>query len=284
MCDDKQPNMGLDPAYSRRQFAGLIGAAGAVGLSGAAFAQAAVTETDVTVRTPDGTCDAVLFHPAGAGTWPGVLLWPDAGGLRPVKRDMGKRLAGQGYVVLVVNPYYRAGPAKEIAALNTQVPEQAARRTAARPTSDGAARDAVALIAYLDALKETSNAKVGVQGYCMGGALSVRTAAAAPSRIGAVGSFHGGNGLVGADPASPHLLFPSTQARYLFATARNDHESNPAVMPGLKEALDKAGRPGIVDLYQANHGWCVPDSAQYHQAEAEHAWTALSAMYKQALV
>lgn len=284
MCDDKQPNLGLDPAYSRRQFAGLIGAAGAVGLSGAAFAQAPVMEMDVAVKTPDGTCDAVLFHPTGAGAWPGVLLWPDAGGLRPVKRDMGKRLAGQGYVVLVVNPYYRAGSAKEIATLNTQIPEQAARRTAARPTPDGAARDAVAFIAYLDALKETSNAKVGVQGYCMGGALSVRTAAAVPGRVGAVGSFHGGNGLVSADPASPHLLLAKTQARYLFATAKNDNESNPAVMPGLKDALDKAGRPGIVDLYQANHGWCVPDGAQYNQAEAERAWTALSAMYKQALV
>ena len=139
-------------------------------------------------------------------------------------------------------------------------------------------------IPYLDALKETSDAKVGVQGYCMGGALSVRTAAAVPGRIGAVGSFHGGNGLVSADPASPHLLLAKTQARYLFATAKNDNESNPAVMPGLKDALDKAGRPGIVDLYQANHGWCVPDGAQYNQAEAERAWTALSALYKQALV
>jgi carboxymethylenebutenolidase len=283
MCDDKLPNMGHLP-YTRRQFAGLIGAAGAVGLSGAASAQAAPTETDVVVKTPDGNCDAVLFHPAGAKTYPGVLLWPDAGGLRPVKRDMGKRLAAQGYVVLVVNPYYRGGAAPAIATLNTQVPEQAAKRTAARPDPEGAARDAVAFVAYLDALKETSNAKVGVQGYCMGGALSVRTAAAVPGRIGAVGSFHGGNGLIAADANSPHLLIPKTQARYLFATAKNDNETNPAIMPGLKEALDKAGRPGIVDLYQANHGWCVPDGAQYNQAEAERAWTALSAMYKQALV
>lgn len=283
MCDDRQPNFGHLP-YSRRQFAQLIGAAGAVGLGANAFAQGAVAEKDVVVKTPDGMCDAVLFTPSGAAARPGVLLWPDAGGLRPVKRDMGKRLAGQGYVVLVVNPYYRAGTATEVAALNTQVPEQAARRTAARPNAEGAGRDAVAFVAYLDALKETSDAKVGVQGYCMGGALSVRTAAAVPGRIGAVGSFHGGNGLVSADPASPHLLLAKTQARYLFATAKNDNESNPAVMPGLKDALDKAGRPGIVDLYQANHGWCVPDGAQYNQAEAERAWTALSALYKQALV
>lgn len=283
MCDPAKPNLDINP-YTRRQFAALIGAGAATGLAGAAQAQVAVTERDVKIKTADGTCDAVLFTPSGRGQWPGVLFWPDAGGLRAVKRDMGKRLAGQGYVVLVVNPYYRAGTATEVAALNTQVPEQAARRTAARPNAEGAGRDAVAFVAYLDALKETSDAKVGVQGYCMGGALSVRTAAAVPGRIGAVGSFHGGNGLVSADPASPHLLLAKTQARYLFATAKNDNESNPAVMPGLKDALDKAGRPGIVDLYQANHGWCVPDGAQYNQAEAERAWTALSALYKQALV
>ena len=117
----------------------------------------------------------------------------------------------------------------------------------------------------------------------MGGPLSFRTAAAVPTRIAAVGSFHGG-GLVTDQPTSPHLLIPKTNARYLFAAAKNDDATNPAIKGGLREALYKAGRPGIVDVYQANHGWCVPDGAQYNKAEAERAWSVLSDMYKVGLV
>lgn len=285
MCDDKKPNMDLTP-YTRRQFAALVGAGAAVGVAGAATAQVAVTERDVQIRTSDGMCDAVLLTPSGRGNWPGVLFWPDAGGLRPVKRDMGKRLAGQGYVVLVVNPYYRTDKADVMRALNTQVPEQAAKRTAARAalTPEAVTRDARTFVAYLDALPATSGAKVGVQGYCMGGALSVRTAAAAPNRIGVVGSFHGGNGLVSAEPTSPHLLIEKANARFLFAAAKNDDATAPAVKTGLRETMYKAGKGGIVDVYQADHGWCVPDSARYHQAEAERAWATLLDMYKVALV
>ena len=285
MCDPAKPNLDINP-YTRRQFAALIGAGAATGLAGAAQAQVAVTERDVKIKTADGTCDAVLFTPSGRGQWPGVLFWPDAGGLRAVKRDMGKRLAGQGYVVLVVNPYYRVDAAPAMAALNNQVPADAAKRTAARAgmTPDAITRDAKTFVAYLDALPATSAAKVGVQGYCMGGALSVRTAAAVPGRIGVVGSFHGGNGLVSADPSSPHLLIEKTNARFLFAAAKNDDVTAPTVKNGLREAMYKAGKGGIVDVYQANHGWCVPDSAQYNQAEAERAWSTLSDMYKVGLV
>ena len=288
MCDDKLPNMGDRPytELTRRRFAALgAAAAGLTGVAGQAFAQAAVTERDVTIRTPDGACDAVLFTPTGAGRWPGVLFWPDAGGLRQVKRDMGRRMASQGYVVLVVNPYYRTDKAAAMAALNTQVPAEAAKRTAARAamTPEAVVRDARTFVAYLDRLPQTSNAKVGVQGYCMGGALSIRTAAAMPNRIGAVGSFHGGNGLVSQDPNSPHLLIAKTNARYLFATAKNDDEMDPSIKGGLSAALYQAGRPGIVDVYQANHGWCVPASAAYHEAEAERAWAELSDIYKRSL-
>jgi carboxymethylenebutenolidase len=288
VCDEKLPNLGHLPYtdISRRQFAALAAAASGAGLAGAAQAQAAVVARDVSVRTPDGVCDAVLFHPEGRGQWPGVLFWPDAGGLRPVKRDMGKRLAGQGYAVLVVNPYYRTDKAPAMSALNNQIPADQAKRTAARAamTPEAIARDAKAFVGYLDALPQTSRAKVGVQGYCMGGALSVRTAASVPDRIGAVCSFHGGNGLVTADPNSPHLLIEKTNARYLFAHARNDDAANPAVKGGLREALYKAGKPGLVDVYQANHGWCVPDGAQYHQAEAERGWSTLTDIYARSLI
>ncbi len=287
MCDEKLPNLGHLPYtdISRRKFAAL-GAAAAAGIAGGAQAQGAVTSRDVTIRTADGACDAVLFHPTGGARRPGVLFWPDAGGLRQVKRDMGRRLAGQGYVVLVVNPYYRTGKAPEMAALDNQVPAQQARRTAARAalTPEAVTRDAKTFVSWLDALPQTSGAKVGVQGYCMGGAMSVRTAAAVPGRIGAVGSFHGGNGLVSADAASPHLLIEKTNARYLFATARNDDVTDPTIKGGLSAALYKAGRPGIVDVYQANHGWCVPESAVYNQGEAERAWATLSDVYARSLV
>jgi carboxymethylenebutenolidase len=280
MCDDKQPDLGHLPYtdLSRRQFATAVGAAAAFGFAGGARAQATVTERDVRVRTPDGTCDAALFSPAGAGRHPGVLLWPDAGGLRQVKRDMGRRLAAEGYVVLVVNPYYRGGAAAEVAA-------DQAKRTAARAamTPEANVRDAVAFVRYLDALPQTSAAKVGVQGYCMGGPLSFRTAGAAPNRIGAVGSFHGG-GLVTDQPSSPHLLIPKTNARYLIAVARNDDASRPNEKNVLREALLKAGKPAFVDVFQGNHGWCVPDGADYNQAEAERAWTALLDVYKRSLV
>jgi len=287
MCDEKLPNLGDLPytEFSRRRFAALAAAA-VTGAAGAARAQAAVAEKDVTIRTPDGNCDAVLFYPQSGGPKPGVLFWPDAGGLRPVKRDMGKRLAGQGYVVLVVNPYYRGGTAAAMLALNNQVPADQAKRTAARATMtpEAIARDAKTFVAYLDRLPQTSNAKVGVQGYCMGGALSVRTAAAVPNRIGAVGSFHGGNGLVTKNPDSPHLLIEKTNARYLFATAKNDDANDPTIKGSLRETLYKAGKPGVVDVYQAAHGWCVPASAVYDQAEAERAWKNLTEMYKVSLV
>ena len=288
MCDEKLPNLGDLPytEFSRRQFAVLAAAAAGTGLAGAAQAQAAVVERDVSIRTADGVCDAVVFHPQGGAQKPGVLFWPDAGGLRPVKRDMGKRLAGQGYVVLVVNPYYRADKAPAMAALSNQVPEQQAKRAAARAamTPEAIASDAKTFVAYLDRMPQTSNAKVGVQGYCMGGGLSVRTAAAVPGRIGAVGSFHGGNGLTTKNPDSPHLLIEKTNARYLFATAKNDDANDPTVKDILRETLYKAGKSGLVDVYQAAHGWCVPQSDVYDQAEAERAWSTLTDMYKVSLV
>lgn len=288
MCNSDRPDLALVPyaGLTRRRF-GLLSAAGAAtGLAGPALAQArTVVERDVEVRTPDGTADAVLFHPQGRGQWPGVLLWPDIFGLRPVKRDMGRRLAGAGYAVLVVNPYYRAFKAQELIAAPAGA-EQNAKRQAGRAslTNEAVGRDAAAYVAWLDALPQTSKAKVGVQGYCMGGGLSVRTAAAAPDRVGAVASFHGGNGLVSEAPDSPHLLIARTRAHYLFATARNDHEAKPTVNPALQQALAAAGRPGVAEVYAADHGWCVPDSARYNQAEAERAWTALLEMYRKALV
>src|SRR6201996_8355254 len=217
MCDEFiHPGLVSDTRLSRRGF-GLMTVATA-GIASGAVAQSNVVETDVTVKTADGSCDAVLFHPAGAGPWPAVLIWPDIMGLRPAFRDMGRRLAGQGYVVLVPNPFYRSAHAPVIGDnFDFSNPEQRNRLMGYRGamSNDGIDSDAKAYLAFLDAQPQTAKGKkAGVQGYCMGGPLAFHTGAAVASRIGAVATFHGG-GLVAQGPASPHLLIPKTRAAFL---------------------------------------------------------------------
>ena len=283
MCDDFiHPGLVSDPRLSRRSF-GLMTAATASVVASPALAQSNVVEKDVAVKTPDGTSDSVLFHPAGAGSWPAVLIWPDIMGLRPAFRDMGRRLAGQGYVVLVVNPFYRSAKAPVIGDnFDFSNPEQRARLTGYRNamSDDGVDRDALAYVAFLDAQPQTNKVRtVGVQGYCMGGTLSFRTAAAVPDRVSAVGSFHGGNGLVTKNPNSPHLLIEKANAAYLIAHAQNDDAQNPQMKEDLKAAFNAASRSATVEVYQANHGWCVKGGQAYHEAEAERAWAALNVLY-----
>jgi carboxymethylenebutenolidase len=286
MCDEFiHPGMVEDNRLSRRSF-GVLTAAMA-GLSGTALAQSNVVEKDVTVTTPDGSADAVLFYPAGAGNWAAVLVWPDIMGLRPALRDIGRRLAGQGYVVLVPNPFYRSAKAPVIDAnFDFSNPDNRNRLFGYRNAMSDAGidRDATAYLAFLDAQPQTNKArKAGVQGYCMGGTLSFRTAAAVPGRIAAVGSFHGGNGLFSKEPNSPHLLIARTNATYLVAHARNDDAQAPQMKEDLKVAFAAAGKTATVEVYAADHGWCVKGGAVYNEAEAERAWTALSRMYQTAL-
>jgi carboxymethylenebutenolidase len=283
MCDDFiHPGLVEDHRLSRRNF-GLMTAAVA-GAPATAMAQSNVVEKDVTVKTPDGSCDAALFHPTGQGTHAAVLIWPDIMGLRPAFRDMGRRLAGQGYVVLVPNPFYRSAKAPVIGeSFDFGNPEQRARLMGYRAAmSDaGVDSDARAYLAFLDAQPQTNKAKkAGVQGYCMGGSLSFRTAAAVPARIAAVGSFHGGNGLVTKEANSPHLLIAKTNASYLVAQAQNDDMQQPQMKEDLKAAFAAAKKPATVEVYAANHGWCVKGGAVYNEAEAERAWAALGKLYQ----
>lgn len=287
MCDEFiHPGLVTDSRLSRRGF-GLMTAALA-GTTGTALAQATTNEKDVTVKTADGECDAVLFTPKAKGKYPAVLIWPDIMGLRPVFRDMGARLAAQNYTVLVVNPFYRSAKAPVIGDnFDFSNPEQRNKLMSYRGamTNDGIDHDAAAYLAFLDAQAETdTRKKAGVQGYCMGGALAFRTAAAVSGRVGAVGSFHGGNGLVTDKPDSPHLLIPRTQAAFLVCQAQNDDASNPKVKDDLKTAFAAAGRPATVEVYAANHGWCVKGGAVYNEAEAERAWTNLATLYGTNLV
>lgn len=287
MCDDDiHPGLVTDPTVSRRGLGLWTVAAAGLAVATAAGAQAKVVETEVSVKTPDGFSDCVFFHPDGKGSWPAVLVWPDIMGLRPVFREMGRRLAGQGYAVLVVNPFYRSKAAPVMSG-DINFGDPATRATLmgyrAAMTDDGVDRDSAAYVAFLDAQPQVNRRKkVGVQGYCMGGPLSFRTAAAAPARIGAVGSFHGG-GLVTQTASSPHLLIPKTRADYLVAVAQNDDARAPTDKDELKKAFAAAGRKATVEVYPANHGWCVPGSQVYDQAAAEKAWAELLRLYKTAL-
>ena len=289
MCDEFI-NQGLveDSRITRRTF-GLMAAA-AAGAAGASVpTEAKVDEKDVLVRTPDGTADAALFTPRKAGKFPAVLMWPDIMGLRPAFREMGRRLAGEGYVVLVPNPYYRSKRAPVLEG-PIDFSNPATREVLfgyRKAMSDaGIVKDAAAYTAFLDAQAKTNRRrKAGVQGYCMSGAFAFMTAAAMPGRIAAIGSFHGG-GLATKEANSPHRLIPKTNpgSRWLVLQAQNDDAQQPQVKDELRAAFAAAHRRATVEVYPANHGWCVPGGQAYDQVQAERAWSALLQLYRVALV
>jgi carboxymethylenebutenolidase len=256
-------------------------------------AESPVIETNVEVKTPDGASDAVFIHPA-TGSYPGVLVWPDALGLRPAMRDIGKRIAAEGYSVLVPNPFYRTAKAPVFGAsfsFQNQADMAKLQQMTGPLNAPGAAeKDAIAYIAFLDAQSQVNKAKkIGTQGYCMGGPLVVKTAAALPNRVGAGASFHGG-GLVTDKPDSPHLLAPKIKARMYFGIASNDDARQPDAKDKLKQAFAAANVPAEIEVYPgALHGWCVPDMPLqngkpiYSRPDAERAWSKLVALYKMAL-
>ena len=287
MCDsDNNQGFIADTSMTRRSVVLTLSSAAAVGaLPTAAFA-ANVTESDVMVPTPDGSADAALFHPAGAGTWPAVLMWPDILGLRPVFREMGRRLAAEGYVVLVPNPFYRTKRAPVVTgAFDFNKPEDRAKLMGLREALTDAAidRDAAAFVTFLDRQKQTNKRKAaGVQGYCFSGPFAFHTGAVRSDRIRAVATFHGAS-LVTKDANSPHLLIPRTNANFVVAIARNDDQKQPEAKDVLKAAFAAAKRPATVEVYPADHGWCVPGSQTYDQASAERAWGELLKLYRATL-
>jgi carboxymethylenebutenolidase len=282
MCDqdhfeeDRQEYEGRG-LVTRKQFGVMLGAGVAAMLPPVANA-VTVTEADVTVTTPDGSADCYFVHPA-SGSAPGVLIWPDIFGLRPAFRQMGKRLAESGYSVLVVNPFYRTkkAPTAESGS-STPIPEL--MPLARSLTEATQMTDAKAFIGWLDQQKSVAkNRKVGTQGYCMGGPIAFRTAAAVPDRVGAVASFHGG-GLVRDAADSPHLQAAKTKARFLIAIADNDDQRSPNDKTVLKETFAKAHLSAEIEVYTGGaHGWCPPDSRVYNEPLAEKAWSRLLALY-----
>src|SRR5271167_2046125 len=299
VSEDVKPNETTpETAVSRREFGAVSLAAGLAAVAGGPAARAAerpLAETEVMVKTPDGNCDAAFIHPT-TGTYPAVLIWPDAFGLRPAMRQIARRIASEGYAVLVPNPFYRTAKAPVFdnpSSFNFDNPEDRAKLPplTGPVTATGAAeKDAIAFVAFLDAQREVDKTKkIGTQGYCMGGPLVVRTAAAVADRIGAGASFHGG-GLVTDGPNSPHLLAPKIKARMYFGIAANDDMRQPDAKDKLKEAFAAANVPAEIEVYSSNHGWCVPDMPLqsgkpiYDMTDAERAWGKLVGLYNTALV
>lgn len=266
---------------TRKQFGVMVGAGIAMLLPQVANA-AAVTELEVNITTPDGVADAYFVHPA-SGTAPGVLMWPDIFGLRPAFRQMAKRLAQSGYAVLVVNPFYRVkkAPTAEAGAA-TPIQQLIPLAQALNETTQ--MTDAKAFIGWLDRQSPVAkDRKMGTQGYCMGGPIAFRTAAAVPDRVGAVASFHGG-GLVTDQPNSPHLQAARSKAQFLVAIAANDDARSPKDKDIMKETFAKANLAAEIEVYSgAAHGWCPPDSRVYNEAQAERAWSRLLVLYGKAL-
>lgn len=291
MCDEN--TVREDEAYlngrnglSRRGF-GALGAAAAAGAVLPSPENAlAVEGADVTVKTPDGAADAYYVRPK-TGKHPAVLMWPDIRGLRPAFRDMAKRLAQSGYAVLVVNPFYRVAKSPILAEGESFEQPDVRKRLVSMMqalTPDVTGRDAQAFVAFLDGQDGVDKRpKMGVTGYCMGGPMTFRTAAAFPDRVGAACSFHGA-ALVTDQPSSPHLLIPKLKAQYLVAIAENDDAREPDAKTKLKAAFAEAQLPAEVEVYAgAQHGWCPPDSTVYNEAQAERAWAKQLALFRKAL-
>ena len=306
MTDERKDHKRNDESsseLSRRDFVALSLAAGlAAATHSASGKELSVIDTNVEVKTPDGTCDAVFIHPA-KGLHPGVLVWHDSPGLRPVMRDLGKRIAAEGYSVLVPNCFYRVARAPVFDTsfdyANNAADREKYRRITAPFFAPGAAeRDAVAYVAFLDAQRPVNKKKkIGTHGYCLGGRYVLKTAAALPDRIGAGASFHGGL-LVTDKPDSPHLLAPKIKARLYFAIASDDDKREPEVKNRLREGFAAAKVRAEIEVYpNALHGWCVPDDGvgsggvrpqseskpSDNKADAERAWGKLVALYKEAL-
>lgn len=271
---------------TRREFnAGALGVGLAALVPQLASAEA-VTGKDIDIKTADGTADAYFVHPA-TGRHPGILIWPDIFGLRPAFKEMAGRLAQSGYSVLVVNPFYRtkrAPTAPEHASFDDPATRDALLKLKDTLNATTTQVDAKAFIAFLDqqASVDTTR-KIGTTGYCMGGPLVMRTAAAMPERIGAAATFHGG-GLVTDQPDSPHKLIPSMKAQFLIAIAANDDEREPTAKDTLRASFASAKLPAEIEVYTGTkHGWCPIDSPVYDHDQAEKAWGRMLALFGKAL-
>ncbi|WP_095011414.1 dienelactone hydrolase family protein [Tsuneonella mangrovi] len=294
MCDDTDlAEFRRRGGLSRREFGAAGMATGLVactqGSTGAASAASdsatsAMAGEMVSIPTEDGTMDAYWVHPATPSA--AVIIWPDIAGIRDAFKAMAGRLAGEGYAVLVANPYYRDTPAPQFADFKDFLDTGGFQKVTPwreKLDANSIGRDAKTLVQWLDLQSAVDTSKgIGTQGYCMGGPFTVWTAAAVPARVRGSASFHGA-GIVREGPQSPHLMLKDTKASFLFAIAQNDDAKQPEAKDMLRKAAEAAGRPAEIEVYPADHGWCVLDTPVYDKAQAEKAWSRLNALYRTAL-
>lgn len=288
MCDDAtataEEQALARKGLSRREFAALGASAALAGCAGGAMDgedNSEIREGIVEITTADGVADAFFVRPA-KGAHPGIVMWPDIAGLRDAFKVMARKLAADGFAVLVVNQYYRGGPApvmQSFSEFRTPEGQEKIRPLREALTAEAITRDAKAYVAFLDGDPAVDKKRrIGSNGYCMGGPFTVRTAAAAPNRVGAAVSLHGA-GLVTEAPDSPHRLLASTKASYMVAVARNDDAKDPASKATFRKAAEAGGRPADVEVYAADHGWTVPDSPAWDPTEADRAWQKMVALF-----
>ena len=290
MCDEARLKQW---AMDRRKFGVLAGAAavaactpGGVQESEEVLTTSAsssdLVESTVTFETGAGTMDAFFVHPA-QGSFPGVIFWPDIASIRESKRNMARRLAGEGYAVLVVNPYYRDVEGEQFADFAAFIEAEGfskVRPWRGKLDAEAIGADASAAVAFLDAQDAVDASRgIGTQGYCMGGPFTVWSAAAVPDRIKAAASFHGGGLTRENNPMSPHRMLDQAEAAFLIAVAQDDDAEDPQSKEIFAAAAREAGRPAKVDVYAGDHGWTVPDSPAYARAAAERAYADLLTLY-----
>lgn len=287
MCDEKDLARWAKSGISRRGFGGTAIAAGAAACAPmetmTANTPEDLTEGMVSITTFSGTMDGFFVHPASGKHKP-VLFWPDIAGLRESKREMARRLAGEGYAVLVANPYYRDVDGEQFADFADFAGNggwDKVKPWRAKLDAEAIQSDARAVAAWFATQSSVDqDAGIGTQGYCMGGPFTIWSVAA-HEQYQAAASFHGG-GLVRDGEMSPHRMLRE-DVHYLAAIAQNDDEKDPDAKVELRKAADAIGASAEIEVYAADHGWCVPDSPSYDRAEAERAWSRLLALYAEAL-
>lgn len=247
-----------------------------------------MSRTDIEIATRDGTCPAYVFKPEGKGPWPAVIVMMDAPAIRPTLFDLGERLASHGYYVLLPDLFYRDGPYEPLTDFGKLFGNEEARKAIfakmGKATSpDNAKADMTAFLAFLDAQPDVKGPKVGVTGYCMGGGLALRAAAAFPGRVAAAGAFHPGN-LATDDPNSPHLLADRIKARIYVGGADEDANFPAEQRDRLAKAFKDAGVEHRVELYEgAKHGYVMPDVPVYDEPAAERHWREITALFEDTL-
>jgi carboxymethylenebutenolidase len=243
---------------------------------------------EVSIPTPDGEARGFVFTPeTGSGPWPAAIIFMDAPAIRPALFEMGERLAGAGYYVLLPDLFWRAGayPPLDIVKARGGDPEQVAlfQKLRGSTSVEKQMTDAKASLDFLAKDPRAKSDKVGVTGYCMGGGIALRAAGTFPDRIAAAAAFHGGN-MATDDEKSPHRLAPNIQAKVLVAGADEDSSFDEGQKERLDAALKDAGVDAEVSIWKgAKHGWVPTDMPVHNPEAAERHWRELIKLFDETL-